>query len=80
MQILKEIAGAKIIYKVFQKEEGMPPHTNPTDVFAIVLSGKMEITLEGENNFFESGDYIHFPANAVHELMCINDAKILIIK
>ena len=80
MQILKDIAGAKIIYKAFQAGEGMPPHTNPTDVFVTVLSGKMDITVEGENNIFESGDYIYFPAKAVHELLCLEDAKILIIK
>ena len=80
MQILKDIAGAKIICKAFQKGEGMPPHTNPTDVFVVVLSGIMEITVEGENNSFESGDYIYFPGKAVHHLLCIEDAKILIIK
>lgn len=80
IQILKEIAGAKIIYKTFQEGEEMPPHTNPTDVFVIVLSGVMDITVEGENNIFESGDYIYFPAKAVHELLCVEESKILIIK
>lgn len=80
MQILKEIAGAKIIYKAFQTDDRMPPHTNPTDVFVTVLSGKMEITVEGESNIFGSGDFIYFPANAVHELLCMEESKILIIK
>ena len=80
VQILKEIAGAKIICKEFQKGEGMPPHTNPTDVFVMVLSGIMEITVEGENNSFEAGDYIYFSGKAIHHLSCIEDAKILIIK
>jgi quercetin dioxygenase-like cupin family protein len=80
MQVLQDIAGAKIIYKTFKTGDGMPPHTNPTDVFVFVISGKMEITLEGETNRFEAGDFIHFTAKALHELLCIEESKILIIK
>lgn len=80
MQVLQDIAGAKIIYKTFQTGDGMPPHTNPTDVFVFVISGRMEITLEGETNRFEAGDFIHFAAKALHELLCIEESKILIIK
>jgi quercetin dioxygenase-like cupin family protein len=79
-KVLKEIAEAKIIYKAFQTGDGMPPHTNPTDVFVTILSGKMDITVEGEKNNFETGDFVYFPANAVHELLCIEESKILIIK
>ena len=80
MKVLKEIAEAKIIAKIFQAGEGMPPHTNPTDVFVVVLSGKMVITVEEIESTFEVGDFIFFPAEAIHKLLCIVDAKILIIK
>ena len=80
MQGLKGIAGANIIYKSFLNGEVMPAHDNPTDVFVIILSGKMDIMLEGKSNLMEAGDFICFPAKAIHALACINDAKILIIK
>lgn len=80
MQVLKGIAVANIIYKSFLKGEVMPAHNNPTEVFVIIISGKMDITLEGKNNLMETGDFICFPAKAIHFLSCINDAKVLIIK
>ncbi|MEA5257862.1 cupin domain-containing protein [Arcicella aquatica] len=80
MQVLQEIVGAKIIYKSFETGDKMPSHSNPTDVFVIVQSGKMEIKLEGVANIFQTGDFIHFPGKALHELLCIENAKILIIK
>ena len=79
-QMLKEISGAKIIYKSLQKGEVMPTHKNPTDVFIMVLSGKMNIIIEGETNSYVAGDYIYFSGDIFHELVCIEDAKILIIR
>jgi len=80
IQVLQEIAGAKIIYKSFEKGEEMPSHSNPTDVLVIVQSGKMKIKLEGVADIFQAGDFIHFLGKALHELLCLENAKILIIK
>ncbi len=80
MLILQSIKGTNIIYKSFLKGDMMPAHNNPTEVFVIIISGKMSITVEGKNNLMETGDFINFPAKAIHELLCLKDAKMLIIK
>jgi quercetin dioxygenase-like cupin family protein len=79
-KVLFEKDGQKIIYKTFKKDELMPSHSNPTSVFVVIISGKMKITVENETASFETGDYVVFPAEQKHELLCLENAKILIYK
>ena len=77
---IKEIGNAMINYKFLHKNNTMAPHTNPTDVFVTVIFGKVLVRVQGEDNILESGDFICIPAKAIHELICIKDVKLLIIK
>jgi quercetin dioxygenase-like cupin family protein len=79
-RVIKEIGNAKVIYKFFHTNDIMSAHTNQTDVLVTVILGKVNVKIQGQNNMLDEGDYICIPANAVHELTCIKEAKILIIK
>jgi quercetin dioxygenase-like cupin family protein len=72
--------GQKVLYRRFACGEEMPPHSAPVDVLALVLEGKMGITLAGEQEQFGPGDYVIFPAGATHALQCLEDAGIIIFK
>ena len=69
----------------------MAPHRAPTDVFALVLDGQMDISLgeaspgeaspgEASPGRFVAGDYVVIPANMTHGLTCIETARLLIFR
>jgi quercetin dioxygenase-like cupin family protein len=72
--------GQKVIFMRFASGDKMPAHSAPVDVLALVLEGKMGITLSGDQEQFERGDYIVFPAGATHALCCLEDASIVLFK
>ncbi len=79
-QQLIEKNGQKVFFKRFAQGDTMPPHSAPVDVLALVLEGKMEIMLSGNQQQFEPGDYVIFPAGQKHALECLEDASVLIFK
>jgi len=68
----------KVLRKSFQPGQGMAAHTAPNDVFVVVLSGEMVITVADTPQTYVAGDYVIFPAGAVHALQCVQAAQILI--
>ena len=75
-----DLTGKKVICKTFLPGDKMAPHHAPTDVFALVLDGQMDISLGEETNRFVAGDYVVFPADATHALTCIETARLLIFR
>jgi quercetin dioxygenase-like cupin family protein len=72
--------GQKVLLLRFSRGDQMAPHSAPVDVLALVLEGKLDITLAGERAEFERGDYVIFPAGATHALHCLEDASLLLFK
>ncbi len=72
--------GQKVIFLRFAQGEQMAAHSAPVDVLALVLEGKMGISLAGEQAPFKRGDYVIFPAGATHALQCLEDASLLLFK
>jgi quercetin dioxygenase-like cupin family protein len=72
--------GQKVLLLRFSRGDKMAPHSAPVDVLALVLEGKLNITLAGEQAEFERGDYVTFPAGATHALQCLEDASLLLFK
>lgn len=77
-QVLLKRDGHKVLRKRFQPGEGMAPHHAPNDVLVVVLSGQMLITIAGQPQAYEAGDYVIFPAGTEHALQCLQPAQILI--
>lgn len=44
-----------------------PPHAHPVTTAHVILSGGMELTLDGERHVLKPGDRLDVPANALHE-------------
>ncbi|SDY48409.1 cupin domain-containing protein [Hymenobacter psychrophilus] len=78
--VLLRREGHNIIYKQFGAGQGMAPHHAPHDVFVVVLSGKLDITVADQLRHYVAGDYVIFPANAMHSLHCLQAAQVLIYR
>ncbi|KUG08570.1 cupin domain-containing protein [Solirubrum puertoriconensis] len=79
-QVLLDKNGQKVIFKTFRAGETMPTHDAPVEVLVTVLTGRLNITVEGATTELGTGDYIVFPAGARHSLHCLDDARILIYR
>ncbi len=85
-----DLSGKKVICKTFLPGDRMAPHQAPTDVFALVLDGQIDISLGGTSldeetsgmppTRFVAGDYVVFPAGMTHALTCIETARLLIYR
>ncbi|MCY7358325.1 MAG: cupin domain-containing protein [Rudanella sp.] len=78
--ILADLTNKQVICKTFVPGDKMDSHQAPTDVFALVLDGQMDITLANETNRFGAGEYLTIPATMMHALTCIETARMLIYK
>lgn len=45
---------------------GPPPHTHPWEEIYFVLSGEMEVVIDGRVTLLGPSDHIHIPAGALH--------------
>ncbi|MDU0372047.1 cupin domain-containing protein [Hymenobacter endophyticus] len=77
-QVLLQRDGHRVLRKSFEPGQGMAPHHAPHDVFVVVLSGEMVITVGGQPQTYVAGDYVIFPAGAEHGLRCQQAAHVLI--
>ncbi|MFD2784682.1 cupin domain-containing protein [Hymenobacter rubripertinctus] len=78
--VLLRREGHTIIHKQFDAGQSMAPHHAPHDVFVVVLSGELDITVADEPRHYVAGDYVIFPANAIHSLYCPQTAQVLIYR
>ncbi|RFP65697.1 cupin domain-containing protein [Hymenobacter lapidiphilus] len=78
--VLLRREGHNIIHKHFGPGQGMAPHHAPHEVFVVVLSGELDITVLDQARHYIAGDYVIFPAGAVHSLHCPEAAQVLIYR
>ena len=76
--VLLKRDGHRVLRKSFAPGEGMAPHHAPHEVLAVVLAGKMVITVDSKPQDYVAGDYVIFPAGAEHGLQCVEAAQVLI--
>lgn len=55
----------QILFMQFDKAAYLPEHTHGAQ-FGIVLEGKIELVIEGEQQCFSKGDRYYIPAGAKH--------------
>ena len=55
----------QILFMVFEKDVDLPEHSH-TDQVGIVLEGKIELVIDGEQHCFTKGDRYHIPEGVRH--------------
>ena len=58
---------------------GPPPHTHKWEEVYIVLSGTMDVHLDGTTRRLGPGDYAHVPANTPHGYTTVDETRFLTI-
>jgi len=58
---------------------GPPPHVHPWEEVYVVLSGELEVTVEGETRTLPAGGVAHVPANVKHRYRNVTEAPFLTI-
>jgi quercetin dioxygenase-like cupin family protein len=58
---------------------GPPPHRHAWEEIYVVLSGELEVTVDGKARRLKAGDAAHVPANAVHGYRNVTEARFLTI-
>jgi len=52
---------------------GSKPHFHPDETFNYVLSGALQVDMDGEHFVVPTGCLLHIPANMVHNVVATND-------
>ena len=55
----------QIIFMEFEKDVDLPEHTHAAQV-GIVLEGRIDLTVDGDQRTFTKGDRYYIPAGVVH--------------
>ena len=55
----------QIIFMEFEKDVDLPEHTHAAQV-GIVLEGRIDLTVDGDQQTFTKGDRYYIPAGVVH--------------
>src|SRR4051812_19409756 len=58
---------------------GPPPHNHPWEEAYVVLSGELEVTVDGESTVLKPGGVAHIPAGTTHAYRNVTDAHFLTI-
>ena len=58
---------------------GPPPHTHAWEEIYVVLSGEMDVCVDGKTARLRAGDFAHVPANTPHGYTTIDDTHFLTI-
>ncbi len=58
---------------------GPPPHTHAWEEIYVVLSGEMEVVVDGQTARLRPGDFAHVPANTPHGYTTIDHTHFLTI-
>jgi quercetin dioxygenase-like cupin family protein len=60
-------------------DAGPPPHFHPWEEVYVVLSGELEVTVDGAAHVLMPGGVAHVPANVTHGYRNVTDAHFLTI-
>jgi quercetin dioxygenase-like cupin family protein len=60
-------------------DAGPPPHFHPWEEVYVVLSGELEVTVDGAAHVLKPGGVAHVPANVTHGYRNVTDAHFLTI-
>ena len=63
----------------FDQGQGLSEHTAPFDAFVHILSGHMEIILDGHGVIVKAGESLIMPANCPHALTAKKPTRMLLV-
>jgi len=75
---LKKSPALNLTLFAFDANQGLSGHSSPMDAFVQILSGKMKVTIAGEIQVLEAGEFILMPAGIDHALDAVEPAKMLL--
>lgn len=64
----------------FKAGEGAVEHSHPHEQVMYVITGRLEVELEGERARLGPGTAFHAPSNAPHKVTAVEDAEVLSCK
>ncbi len=72
------IKGDRIQVLMYHKKigTGSRPHTHPNEQFIYVLKGKLKARVEDQEKVVGSGELIHIPPNALHNMVATTDEDV----
>lgn len=71
--------GGNITIFAFDKGQGLSEHTAPFDAVVQVISGKVEVSIDGVKQLVGEGEMILMPANIPHALYAAEAFKMCLI-
>ena len=76
--LLKKATGSVTVF-AFAEGEGLSEHSTPHDALVLILDGRAEITIGGEQHLTEAGQALLLPADIPHALHAPGPFKMLLI-
>ncbi len=76
---LTQQKGVGVTLFAIDKGEGLNTHSAPGDAMAIILDGKVEITIDGIPCVAETGQTVVMPARIPHSLKALEPFKMLLV-
>lgn len=76
--LLKASGGSATLF-AFAPGESLGEHATPREALVVILDGTAEVTVGGETRTLASGEAIHFPANAPHDVRAPEALRMLLV-
>lgn len=55
-----------VLFASYPSGTSIPPHTHDTDNYGVITRGTLILTMNGDTQRFECGDWYHVPAHTEH--------------
>lgn len=78
-RVLAKTAGGNVTLFAFDSGEELSEHTAPFDAFALVLEGRMTLTVGGQAVDAAPGIIVRMPANVPHAVEAREPSRMLLI-
>jgi len=78
-RVLAKTSGGNVTLFAFDQGEGLSEHTTPFDALAMVLEGRIDITIGGAPVAATPGTIVRMPANVPHALDAASAARMLLV-
>jgi len=78
-RVLARSAGGNITLFAFDAGQGLTEHTSPFDALALVLEGRLTITIGGKPVDAAAGTLVRMPASVPHGLEAPEAARMLLV-
>lgn len=78
-EVSTELEVMKMIFNHKNSESSLQPKAHKGEEIALVLQGKVQITIENNSSIMNEGDSVHIPTSKPHKWININDGKSIVI-